>query len=286
MAAVPAGGGAPGSAPELATASAPVPEVPWGQQNPPPADLDRAEEVLASREQSADHAERRRAEQEAVLLSIDLADSVARRYCGRGIDADDLVQVARMALVKAARGYRRGKGPGFAAYAVPTISGEIKRYFRDCGWAVRPPRRLQEIRADVAAAEERLRQDLHRDPRPAELAEALGLSESEVREARQCAGAYQAVSLDVPAPTGAPAHEVVAVESEVFDRLEVRAALGAAVCDLSERERTILRLRFVEERTQSEIGAVLGVSQMQVSRLLSGILRRLRASMVESGCAA
>ncbi len=249
-------------------------------------DHERAEQILADVEGSRDRERRIRAQQEAVMLTLDLADKVARRYRGRGIEADDLRQVARMALVKAVWGYRPGRGSGFAAYAVPTIAGEIKRHFRDCGWAVRPPRRLQEIRADLAAAEETLRQECRREPTTGELAESLGLGAAEVREVRQCSGAYRALSLDLPAAVSTVEQQLAAHGTDPFWAYDLRAALGEALSRLSEQEREIVRLRFVEERTQSEIGRVLGVSQMQVSRLLAAILGRLRQDLVETDHAA
>ncbi|MFW5473652.1 sigma-70 family RNA polymerase sigma factor [Knoellia sp. CPCC 206450] len=237
----------------------------------------RAERLLEGLEGcSANERERRR--QEAVLLSLELADMVARRYRGRGIEDDDLVQVARMALVKAVRGYRPGRGHSFAAYAVPTVSGEVKRYFRDKGWAVRPPRRLQERRVQLLSAEETLRHELAREPNRAELAERLGLDLAELDETAACFTAYHAHSLDMPARDGGALDVGVDGEDET-DRLVLRDALGHALAQLTDREQAIVRLRFVEECTQSEIGAQLGVSQMQVSRLLSGILRRLRCSI-------
>jgi len=237
----------------------------------------RAERLLESLDGcSAQETERCR--HEAVLLSLDLADMVARRYSGRGIEDDDLVQVARMALVKAVRGYRPGRGHSFAAYAVPTVSGEVKRYFRDKGWAVRPPRRLQERRVQLLAAEEELRHELSREPSRTELAQRLGLDLAELDETTACFTAYHAHSLDVPARDGGALDVGVDGEDEA-DRLVLRDALVHAVTQLTERERVIVRLRFVDECTQSEIGAVLGVSQMQVSRLLAGILRRLRCSI-------
>jgi RNA polymerase sigma-B factor len=222
---------------------------------------------------------------DAIVLSLDLADSVALRYRGRGIDSDDLIQVGRMALVKAAHGYRHGVGSSFAAYAVPTIAGEIKRHFRDCGWAVRPPRRLQELRAQLAAEEDQLRHRLQREPSTSELASALGLAPADVREARACAAAYRAVSLDLPSGERAPI-DVVDTEADHVENLTSRDALAHAIATLSDRERLIVRLRFVEERTQSEIGRTLGVSQMQVSRLLTGILTRLRAGLGDPALAA
>ena len=237
----------------------------------------RAERLLEGlAECTAQEAERCR--HEAVLLSLDIADMVARRYSGRGIEDDDLVQVARMALVKAVRGYRPGRGHSFAAYAVPTVSGEVKRYFRDKGWAVRPPRRLQERRVQLLGAEEALRHELSREPSRTELAQHLGVDLAELDETAACFTAYHAHSLDVPGRDGATLDIGVDGEDEA-NRLALRDALGQALGGLTDRERAIVRLRFVDECTQSEIGAVLGVSQMQVSRLLAGILQRLRCSI-------
>jgi RNA polymerase sigma-B factor len=176
--------------------------------------------------------------------------------------------------VKAANGYRCGQGSSFAAYAVPTISGEIKRHFRDQGWLVRPPRRLQELRAEVAGEQERLRHVLLREPTDAELAQGLQVETDQVREVHSSSMAYHAMPLDALDGVGLPAQE------RWFDDVVVaRDALRCALEQLSERDLLIIRLRFVEEQTQSQIGAALGVSQMQVSRLLSSILQRLRASM-------
>ena len=216
---------------------------------------------------------------DAILLSLALADMVAHRYSGRGIEDDDLVQVARMALVKAVQGYRPGRGHSFAAYAVPTISGELKRYFRDKGWAVRPPRRLQERRVQLIAAEEMLRHELGREPSRAELAERLGLEPAELGETQACFTAYQTQSLDAVTDGGRGATDVGVNGEDAVERIALSDALGCAMRQLTERERTIVRLRFIEELTQSEIGTALGVSQMQVSRLLASILRRLRCSM-------
>ncbi len=244
-----------------------------------------ASRLLAEAEQCDDDAESGRLRQEAVLLTLDLPDRVARRYRGRGIDSDDLVQVGRMALVKAANGYRAGLGHGFASYALPTILGEVKRHFRDTAWAVRPPRRLQEVRAQVSAEEERLSQDLHRWPTPDELAGALAVEVEEVHSARQSGAAYTAVSLDLPTDEGGGI-DVVADESTDVDRLLRLRVVCQGVGRLTDRERLIVHLRFVEERTQSEIGTVLGVSQMQVSRLLAGIIAGLRHELVDVAAAA
>jgi RNA polymerase sigma-B factor len=250
-----------------------------------PLDPGRVEELLQEAEVASDPDVAECLRQQAVLLTLDLADTVSRRYFGRGLDADDLTQVGRLALVKAARGYRSGHGHGFAAYAVPTIAGEIKRHFRDCGWTVRPPRRLQELRSDVAAAEERLRQSLRREPSAIELAGEVGVDEGSVDEARQCGAAYHALSLDAPGPSGLTVGESRACPWEEIDDIDARDALRRVLLDLTAREQLIVRLRFVDEQTQAQIGSVLGVSQMQVSRLLSSILARLRAGMEASEAA-
>lgn len=260
---------------------------PNGLHGDPTAAHARAEELLARVGRCRTKAERRRLREEAVVLTLDLAESVARRYRGRGIDEEDLLQVARMALVKAARRYRPGRGHGFVAYAYPTITGEIRRHFRDHGWAVRPTRRLQEARAQLVAAEERLTQELHRPPTSEELAEAVGLTPAEVREAQKCAAAYTTLSLDLPSPASArPPVDLLEAEGDEFDELVTRQALADALAGVSERERLLIRLRFVEERTQSEIGAVLGVSQMEVSRMIRRLLRRLRVELLDPARAA
>lgn len=246
---------------------------------------ERANSLLLQALASSDRREADALRDEAVLLTLDLPEQVARRYRGRGIDHDDLVQVGRVGLVKAARGYRAGVGSGFVSYAMPTISGEVKRHFRDCGWAVRPPRRLQEVRALLGADEEQLTQSLRRWPTTEEMAEALGLDPREVSLAKQCGLAYSTVSLDLPDDGGLRA-EAVADESAEIEQMLRLSSLRSVLGLLSEREQLIVRLRFVEEQTQSEIGDALGVSQMQVSRLLTSILARLRQGLGDSAVAA
>lgn len=241
---------------------------------------EQVEELLTRMRRCTDRRERKELEEAAVLASLRLAESVARRYLGRGLEYEDLLQVARLALVKAVRRYRPGAGASFAAFAVPTIAGEVKRHFRDCGWTVRPPRRLQEFKARLAAQEERLLHELHREPSLADLAGALCVSREAVTEAQLSAAAYSALSLDCPT-TGRDRPEIVDGAPDEFAALEMREALRAALANLSPRDRQLVRLRFVDELTQAEVGRVLGVSQMQVSRLLAGVLRQLRAQLVE-----
>ncbi|HET7397876.1 MAG TPA: sigma-70 family RNA polymerase sigma factor [Intrasporangium sp.] len=246
-------------------------------------DAHRFEPLLESLCATSDPAHRRRLEQEIVLGTLHLADSVARRYYGRGIELEDLTQVARMALVKAVQRYRPGVGASFPAYAVPTIAGELKRYFRDSGWSVRPPRRLQELRVSLVGQEERLTHELHREPTLADLAEAMGVPRSTVSEARLTRAAYSALSLDAPAPGSETRPELPESGDDPFALLETRDALRSALADLTDRERTIVRMRFLEECTQAQIGEALGVSQMQVSRLLVAILRKLRERLAADG---
>jgi RNA polymerase sigma-B factor len=235
---------------------------------------------------TTDEARAARLRKEVAVLSLDLADGLACRYQGRGIEIDDLVQVARMALVKATLGYRPGLGNGFAPYATATIVGELKRHFRDHGWAVRPPRRLQELRAEVAVHEELLRRDLRRTPTVHELAAAMDVECTQVREAVACSVGYRAESLNAVNSRGTSLDEQLVCPRDDFAALETSAALGSLIAQLGERDRQIPAMRFVNEMTQAEIGERLGVSQMQVSRLLSTILHRLRAGLLDTRASA
>jgi RNA polymerase sigma-B factor len=238
----------------------------------------RLDELATSLAGEQDPAARAELVESIVVLAMPLADGLALRYRGRGIETEDLLQVARTALVKAANRYRPGAGKGFTAFARPTISGELKRWFRDQGWAVRPPRRLQELRADLAVAEEQARHALCREPRDSELAHLLGVTVAEVGEARCCSAGYHAVSLDTPSTlTGVSVADQVLVAADGSTSVDLHDALCRALASLTERERLVVELRFVEELTQREIGERIGVSQMQVSRVLGGVLDRLRA---------
>ena len=261
----------------------------WTQTTP--RDTDDEIEVLALELSSTKDDQRRSALVDDICrLALPIADGIALRYRGRGIELDDLEQVARTALVKAVLRYRPGAGCGFAAFASPTISGEVKRWFRDHGWSVRPPRRLQELRALVAAEEEKLRHQLGKEPTCADIADALMVSESEVEQAKISSAGYHAVSLDVPTPAGTSVGEHLLATSSPFATIDSLDALHRACADLTDRQRRVLRLRFVEDLTQSEIGERIGVSQMQVSRILASTLGLLRAQLcrdtVDRGAAA
>lgn len=221
--------------------------------------------------------------EEAGRLASDhlgVADALARRYRYPGHDPEDLRQVARLALVVAARRYREGLGQGFVPYAVPTITGSIKRYIRDQSWVVRPPRSLQELRLDVNAARQRLVQELGREPSTAELSSELGVPEESIAKARVAEAAMVGVAIEPLDTSGDtptdPSLRVVAEDEPGFERVERQQLLAAAMSGLSDEDRRLIKMRFVDEMSQSEIAEVLGVSQMQVSRLLKRVIERMR----------
>lgn len=221
--------------------------------------------------------------EQIVILYLDLCTTMAGRYDGRGVEHDDLVQVARLALVKAIRRYEPGHAPSFAAYAVPTISGELKRWFRDRGWVVRPPRRLQELRADLQAVRAELEQELGGTPTDADLAEAVGATVEEVREVASAATGFRPLSLDCStADDERPGLSTFLAEvDEELQAADDRVCLTEALTELDDDERELLLMRYVEGMTQREIGEARGVSQMQVSRTLRRITVRLHDHLTE-----
>ncbi|MDN4175045.1 sigma-70 family RNA polymerase sigma factor [Nocardioides sp. SOB77] len=232
---------------------------------------------LLARARAARGAQRRRLEDQVIALNVVVATEVARRYHGRGIAAEDIDQVACLGLVKAVRGFDPALGEDFLAFAVPTVRGEIRRYFRDAGWTVRPPRSVQEVQARVTAAEGELVQALGRSPRPSEIAAHLDVPLQLVLDAIAATGCFSPVSLDAPRPDGAedPAASIGGLDP-AFASAEARLALRPLMRELSERERRIIELRFFGNRTQAQIGLEVGVTQEQVSRLITAILARLR----------
>jgi RNA polymerase sigma-B factor len=213
---------------------------------------------------------------------LPLARQLARRYHRPGEQLDDLIQVAAMGLVKAVDRFDPSRGTAFSSFAVPTILGEIKRYFRDRTWSVRVPRDLQELALRVDRIVEELSSELRRSPSIDELAAKIGTTAEHVLEAREAAGAYRAGSLDAPrGAEGEPGETVgegLGATEAGFDLAEDRATLERLMRTITPREREILRLRFEEDLTQAEIGELIGVSQMQVSRILRQCLGRLRAA--------
>jgi RNA polymerase sigma-B factor len=213
---------------------------------------------------------------------LPLASHLARRYDRGDVPLDDLVQVASLGLLKAIERFDPDRGVAFSSFAVPTITGELKRYFRDKGWWVRVPRDLQELALRVDRAGDQLFDVLRRAPTPDEIAEHLGVSVEEMLEAREAAGAYRADSLDRPRAendvSARPIAETLGDDDDGYVRAEHAATIERLMRVLSEREREIVRLRFVEDLTQAEIGERVGVSQMQVSRLLRQAIDRMRAA--------
>jgi RNA polymerase sigma-B factor len=208
-----------------------------------------------------------------------LARSLARRYQRSGEPLDDLVQVASIALVKAIDRYDPERGYAFSSFAVPTIAGELKRYFRDHSWTVRPPRDLQEVTLRVETALTRLTQTLDRSPTTHELAEAAGLDDEQILEALQARRGRSAISLQTPQGDpgdGMTLGDTIGAEDQDLERAEQRAALDDLLKTVPARAREMVRLRFEEDMTQAEIGAIFGVSQMQVSRILRQTIEQLR----------
>lgn len=212
---------------------------------------------------------------------LGFAHALARRYTRRGIALEDLEQVAAMALVKAADRYDPDRGVKFTSFAAPTIIGELKRHFRDKGWAVQVPRRLQELSLEVGKLSAELNQNLGRAPTVTELAEEVGTDEEEVLEALELSGvAYKGASLDQPVGGGDDETLTLADQLQAGDTPEAaataRATLRALLTTLPARERRILELRFFDDMTQSEIAGDVGLSQMHVSRLIRQSLEKLR----------
>lgn len=256
-----------------------------------PAETSARDEITQGLlQEAADEVDEHRAEalrSEAVLLNRSLAVSLARRYRGRGIDDDDLEQVAMLGLCKAVRGYLHRPDKSFAGYAVPTIRGELKRHFRDAGWLVRPTRSVQELGQAIRAVSPGLTQELCRQPSLDDLAARLNASRREVAEARIADGSFRGASLDAPFPgSTTPLGDLLAEDGDDFERTDALLSLRPAIAQLTERERTILKLRFVDCFTQEQIGQSIGVSQMQVSRLITSIIGKLRGALDESGHAA
>ena len=225
--------------------------------------------------------------EQLVTAHLGLAEYLARRFANRGEPLDDLVQVASVGLLKAVDRFDPERGLEFSTYATPTIVGELKRHFRDKGWAVRVPRRVQELHLRLGKVVSNLSQDLGRSPTIAEIAERAQASEEEVLEAMEAGRAYRFASLDAPGGGGGD-DDSQTLSGQLGDDdprladIEHRVALSPLIAELPRREQVILHLRFFEGLTQSEIAARLGISQMHVSRLLARSLAKLRGSADEA----
>jgi RNA polymerase sigma-B factor len=214
-----------------------------------------------------------------------LADYFVKRYARRGVPTDDLRQLALMAIIHAVERFDPEVGVAFSTFASRTIDGELKRYFRDRTWSVRPPRRAQELHLELRRADEELTHELGRSPTVPEMAGALGISEDHVLEALEAGVAHQATSLDQPAPgdeDGAPRSDrLLASTDSGYLQVDHQIIVRELVADLPERERTIIYLRFFENLTQPEIAERVGVSQSYLSRVLRRTLLDLRARLDE-----
>ncbi|MDT6982291.1 SigB/SigF/SigG family RNA polymerase sigma factor [Streptomyces lusitanus] len=226
-----------------------------------------------------------------IEMNMSLVRFAAGRFRGRGDDMDDVVQTGMIGLIKAIDRFELSREVEFASFALPYIVGEIKRFFRDTTWAVHVPRRLQELRVELAKAREELSSRLDREPTVAELATLMNISEQQVIEGQIAANGYNSSSLDAALTGDGPEQgesvlaDFIGVEEERLALVEDFHALAPLMAELSDRDREILHMRFVEEATQAEIGERLGCSQMHVSRLIKRIITRLRTGMLgELGC--
>jgi len=242
---------------------------------------DRTKDLLKTALDAPDERERERLRDDAVTMNMSLARAIASRYRAKGVEWEDLVQVSYLALIKAVAGFDPDSPYRFSAYASATIRGEIKRWFRDHDWIVRPPRRFQELRLVISQAEVDLAQELGRTPDTHDLAAELGVSKTEVEASTIAGQGRRSLSLDAPGyePGGSTLGDRVPEPGDDIDLLEWRLSLGALLERLEPRARLILQMRFGDEATQAEIGRALGVSQMHVSRLLAGLLDDLRQEL-------
>jgi RNA polymerase sigma-B factor len=246
---------------------------------------ERTREIVCRLADCQDEDERLDLTNELAAVNMPVADSVVTRYRARGIATEDLKQVAYLALTKAARRFDPRAGHDFLSFCVPTIRGEVRRYFRDKGWMVRPPRRIQELQQRLTAAQADLTTHLGRPPNVDELAQHLDEDPADVREAMDGQGCFTPTSLDRPIgdDQSVALGELIGVEDADRSAAEARVALAPVVRRLSARDRHILELRFFEGLTQREIAEDIGVTQMQVSRLLSRIFRDLRKDLGVAG---
>ena len=213
---------------------------------------------------------------------LPLVTFMARKFADRGEPLDDLIQVGTISLIKAIDRFEIAKGFEFSTFATPTIVGEIKRHFRDKTWAIRVPRRLQELGAAITKANNELTQKLDRSPTPKEIAKHLGVTVDEVAEALESNAAYSTVSLDSGSDESPTIGDSVGSLDEALEGVEYRESLKPLLAALDDREKRILQMRFFDNLSQSQIATELGISQMHVSRILTKVLAQLRTGLVDS----
>lgn len=256
-------------------------QLPLKKSNRSVRDKQKTKELFKRYKETGDE----QAREQLVLAHLNLARFLASKFKNRGESLDDLVQVATIGLIKAIDRFDISRGLEFTTFATPTIMGEIKRHFRDKGWSVRVPRRLQELSAKVTQVSDKLTEKLQRSPSVDEIAQALGVSIDEVLEAMESAHAYSSVSLDVPQgddDDGTQSSTVIdkyALVDEDLESSDDRIVLEQAIKDFSEREQQIIRMRFLEGFTQVEIAQKLQISQVQVSRLLRKTLQKFQEKL-------
>ncbi len=243
-----------------------------------------AELFVEMRADGASEAVRTTARDGLVHLHLPLVEHCARRFRNRGEPFEDLVQVGTIGLIKSIDRFDTDRGVEFSTYATPTIIGEIKRYFRDKGWAIRVPRRLQELRMQISSATAELTQKQGRSPTPRELAEEIGCSVEEIIEGLESSNAYSTLSLDASNDDDenpSSMLDAIGIDDEGLEHVEIRESIKPLLEALDPREKKILLLRFFKNMTQSQIAEEIGVSQMHVSRLLTRTLLQLRSSLEE-----
>lgn len=263
-----------------------VPTIPSAHPEPAlPSDERKARTAeLLAQAREASGAERDALLEQVIVINIPVARTLAARYRNRGQSQDELEQVACLALTRAVQSFDPNLGDDLLVFAVPTILGELKRHFRSASWVVRPPRRVQEIRPRITAMEAELTQELGRPPSLEELAEAVDAPVDEVEEAMACGDLAHASSLDEPvSETGSSLADLLPTAEPGFEHSEAVVLLGPACRKLKPRDRWILQMRFYEQMTQQQIADELGVTQVQVSRLLQRIFTDLRRSVLGNG---
>jgi RNA polymerase sigma-B factor len=235
-------------------------------------------------ELAADDPDRRRQRERLISGYLPVAEHIARRFAGRGEPLDDLIQVATLGLINAVDRFEPARGSHFLSFAVPTITGEVRRHFRDHGWSTRVPRRLKDLHIAIRRALAELSQQLGRAPRPSEIAERLGIPVSEVIEGLQAGEAYRSASLDEMLGAGqrAAVGDFIGDLDNALVLIDDREALRPLLAELAPREQTILVLRFFHQLTQTQIAEQVGISQMHVSRVLRQTLAFLRHRMSNS----
>lgn len=275
----------PSSASEREVRTSPEGRVPHQRSSIPNENLDALEILLAEFSELEHGPERDRLRDRLVTGYLPVARRLAGRYRDRGVPIDDLAQVASIGLIKAIDRYEPGYDNGFLSYAIPTIQGELRRYFRDLTWSMRVPRALKERHLQITAATSELSARLNRAPRPSELAAHLNMPLDEVIEGLQVSESYNSTSLDqrlVSSQSGGTLADVLGEADRRLELVEYRHAIRPLLAALPDRERSIIMMRFFAEMTQSQIAERIGVSQMHISRLISHTLARVRDQLEQA----